>query len=146
MGENKGENTKPNKTLSEYIFDDFFFSPSIVDTYLFLIFPPLNKISLGKEIAKVECEGHPLIKKIVTKTKCQPKSITLARADWEADEKHPLLTREQGEEEDEEPPKIIAVSTLSIGRYQLRGSQINSINLSISFTIVVHIFLLKIFR
>jgi hypothetical protein len=37
-------------------------------------------ISLAKEIAKVECEGHPLVKFVVT-TKCQLKAITLVRAD-----------------------------------------------------------------
>jgi hypothetical protein len=30
----------------------------------------------AKEIAKVESEGHPLVKKIVAKTTCQPKATT----------------------------------------------------------------------
>jgi hypothetical protein len=29
---------------------------------------------LPKNIAKVECEGHPALVKFVAKTKCQPKS------------------------------------------------------------------------
>jgi hypothetical protein len=37
-------------------------------------------------ISQVECEGHTLVK-FVAKTKCQPKAITRARADWEADGK-----------------------------------------------------------
>jgi hypothetical protein len=54
----------------------------------------------AKEIAKVECEGHPLVK-FAAKTKCQPKAITLVRADSEADEKRrPRLYTGKGEEEE----------------------------------------------
>jgi hypothetical protein len=35
-------------------------------------------MSLAKEIAKVGCEGHPVVK-FVAKTKCQSKAITLVR-------------------------------------------------------------------
>jgi hypothetical protein len=55
---------------------------------------------LAKEKAKVECEGHPLVK-IVAKTKCPPQAITLVRADWEADEKRrPRLHTGKCEEKD----------------------------------------------
>jgi hypothetical protein len=45
---------------------------------------------------------HPLVK-FVAKTKCQPKAITLVRADWEADKNRwpRLYTVKEGEKEED---------------------------------------------
>jgi hypothetical protein len=54
-----------------------------------------NKSKLeAKEIAKVECEGHPHVK-FVTKTKCQPKAITLGLIERLTKNSDPVCTREK---------------------------------------------------